>query len=85
MKTDLNTGMVIFIEPQMYGGPEGQLQNKDSINPWWRHQMETFSGLLALCEGISPVTGEFPSQRLVMQSFDVFFDLCLNKQLSKQS
>ena len=29
---------------------------------WWRHQMETFSALLALCEGISPGTGEFPSQ-----------------------
>ena len=27
---------------------------------WWRHQMETFSALLALCEGNSPVTGEFP-------------------------
>ena len=29
---------------------------------WWRHQMVTFSGLLALCYGNSPVTGEFPSQ-----------------------
>ena len=39
--------------------------------------------LLALCEGNSPITGEFPSQRPVMHSFDVFFDLHLNKQLSK--
>ena len=31
------------------------------------------------------VTGEFPSQRPVMQSFDVFFDLCLNKCLIKQT
>ena len=52
---------------------------------WWRHQMETFFALLALCVGNSPVTGEFPSQRPVTRSFDVFFDLCLNKQLSKQS
>ena len=52
---------------------------------WWRHQMETFYALLALCEGNSPVTGEFPSQRPVTRSFDVFFDLCLNKQLSKPS
>ena len=37
--------------------------------------METFSALLALWEGDSPVTGEFPSQRPVTQSFDVFFDL----------
>ena len=47
--------------------------------------METFSALLALCVVNSPVTGEFPAQRPVTQSFDVFFDLCLNKQLSKQS
>ena len=53
--------------------------------PWWRHQMETFSALLVLCAGNSPVTGEFPSQRPVTRSFDVFFDLRLNKQLSKQS
>ena len=47
--------------------------------------METFSALLALCEGNSPVTGEFPSQRPVTRSSDVFFDLRLNKQLCKQS
>ena len=50
---------------------------------WWRHQMETFSALLALCAGNSPVTGF--TQRPVARSFDVFFDLCLNKRLSKQS
>ena len=27
---------------------------------WWCHEMETFSALLALCAGNSPVTGEFP-------------------------
>ena len=47
--------------------------------------METFSVLLALCAGNSPVTDEFPSQRPVTWSFDVFFDLHLNKGLSKQS
>ena len=51
---------------------------------WWRHQMETFSALLAFCVGNSPATGEFPSQRPVMWSFDVFFDLRLNRRLSKQ-
>ena len=52
---------------------------------WWRHQMKTFSALLALCAGNSaPVSGEFPSQRPVTRSFDVFFDLGLNKPLSKQ-
>ena len=34
--------------------------------------------------GNSPVTGEFPAQRPVTWSFDVFVDLCLNKRLSKQ-
>ena len=52
---------------------------------WWRHQMETFFALLALCAEKSPVTGGFPSQRPVTRSFDVFFDLRLNKRLSKQS
>ena len=52
---------------------------------WWRHQMETFSALLAICAGNSPVSGEFPAQRPVSRSFDVFFDLCPNKRLSKQS
>ena len=41
--------------------------------------METFSALLALSEGNSPVTGEFPAQRPVTRSFDVFFDLRLNE------
>ena len=52
---------------------------------WWRHQMETFSALLAICAGNSPVPGEFPAQRPVTRSFDVFFDLRLNKRLRKQS
>ena len=33
----------------------------------------------------SPVPGEFPTQRPVTRGFDVFFDLRLNKRLSKQS
>ena len=52
---------------------------------WWHHQMETFSALMALCEGNSPVTSEFPSQRPVMRSLGVFFDLRLNKRFSEQS
>ena len=52
---------------------------------WWRHQMETLSALLAICAGNSPVSGEFPVQRPVTRSFDIFFDLRLNKRLSKQS
>ena len=55
------------------------------VYAWWRHQVETFSAFPALCEGNSPVTGEFPSQRPVTQGFGVFFDLRLNKRFSKQS
>ena len=41
--------------------------------------METFSALLAICAGNSPVAGEFPAQRPVTRSFDIFFDLrCIN-------
>ena len=46
--------------------------------------METFSASLAICAGNSPVSGEFPAQRPVTRSFDVLFDLRLNKPLSKQ-
>ena len=56
-----------------------------NLDPWWRHQMETFAALLAICAGNSPVPGEFPAQRPVTRSFDVFFDLRMNKRLSKQS
>ena len=51
----------------------------------WRHQMEIFSALLALCVGNSSVTGEFSSQRPVTRSFHVSFDMRLNKRLSKHS
>ena len=59
--------------------------NQFLLLPWWRHQMETFSALLAICAGNSPVPGEFPTQRPVTRSFDVYFDLRPNKRLSKQS
>ena len=48
--------------------PGGRRQKNPSrpsdanMRPWWRHQMETFAALLALFEGNSLVTGEFPSQ-----------------------
>ena len=49
---------------------------------WWRHQMETFFRVTGhLC---GKFTGH-PAQRPVTRSFQVFFDLHLNKRLSKQS
>ena len=41
------------------------VNNLHSVDTWWRHQMETFSALLAICAGNSPVPGEFPTQRPV--------------------
>ena len=46
--------------------------------------METFSALLAICAGNSPIPDEFPTQRPVTRNFDVFFDLNPNKRLNKQ-
>ena len=41
--------------------------------PWWSHQVEIFSALLAICVGNSPVTGDLPVQRRVTRRFGVFF------------
>ena len=56
-----------------------------SCNLYTHIFQKTFSALLALCEENSHVTDGFPSQMPVTRSFDVFFDLRLNKRLSKQS
>ena len=52
------------------------------LSPWWRHQMETFSVLLAFCVGNSPVTGEFPTQRPVTRSFDFFICAWINASVN---
>ena len=70
---DMNNEIVVADGLVIFGGLVAK--------PWWRHQMETFSVLLALCAGNSPVAGEFPAQRPVTRSFGVFFDLRLNKWL----
>ena len=60
------------------------IYNTDISFLWWRHQMKTFSTLLALCAGNSPVTGEFPSQKPVTRSF-MFSLICRPpERLSKQ-
>ena len=38
---------------------------------WWRHLMETFSALQAICAGNSPVPGEFPTQTPVTRVFSL--------------
>ena len=47
----------------------------------WRH----FPRYWPFFAANSPVPGEFPTQRPLTKSFDVFFDLRLNKRLCKQS
>ena len=69
--------MVIRLDLVLWSGPNLRCAR-------WRHQMETFSALLGIWAGNSLVTGEFPAQSPVTRSFDVFFDLRLNKRLSKQ-
>ena len=71
----------LFVQQLVQANIRGNIKAPHS---WWRHQMETFSALLAHCAGNSPVTGEFPAQRPVTRSCDVFFDLRLKKRLSKQ-
>ena len=54
--------------------------------PWWRHDMETFSALLAICAGNLPVTDEFPSQRpvtrgaLIFSLINVWTNGCVNNR-----
>ena len=62
---------------ELQGDEQGQVR---TVCKW-----KTFSMLLAICAVNSPATSEFPAQRPVMRSFNVFFDLHLNKQLGKQT
>ena len=55
-----------------------------AVIPMMTSSNGNISVLLAICAGNSPFTGELPAQRPVTRSFDVFFDLRLNKRLSKK-
>ena len=55
-----------------YKNSHGQgvlVRNHDDVIKW------NIFRVTALCEGNSPATGEFPSQRPVTRSFDVLFDM----------
>ena len=47
----------------------------------WKHFPRYWPFVREICA----VTGDFPAQRPVTRSFDDFFDLRLNKRLSKQA
>ena len=53
--------------------PWGGMTFASTMVTWWRHQMDTFSALLALFAGNSPVTCEFRSQRPVTRSSGALF------------
>ena len=72
----MNRGQLATILHTQQNGWQPDLHWPLSVMPWWRHQMEIFSALLAICAGNSPVTGEFPAQSPVTRSFDVFFFIC---------
>ena len=74
-----------YSAPSHWEEPALERAGSENVQSWWRHQMETYSALLAICAGNSPATGEFPAQRPVTRSFDVFFVLRLFKRLNKQS
>ena len=50
--------------------------------PWSRHQMETFPQYWPFVRGIHRSPLNSPAQKPVTRSFDVFFDLRLNKRFS---
>ena len=65
------------------------LRTHTGKKPYHCHMMTSSNGnifrVTGLCAGNSPVNGEFPAQRPVTRSFDVFFDMHLIKRLSKHS
>ena len=69
--------MLVVYQSLLFGVASLALGQWRPSNPeicaWWRHQLETFSALLAISAGNSPVPGEFPAQRPVTRSCDVFF------------
>ena len=56
-----------------------------SVVSWWRHQMETFFVLLAICAGIHRSAVNYPHEGLWRGALMFSLICALNKQLSKQS
>ena len=57
------------------GGLQTAVPAKWKWKSWWRHQMETFSALLAICAGNSPLTGDSPHKGQWRGAF-VFSFIC---------
>ena len=76
------TMLCVAVPCHLFESP--QLTRRPRTDSMMTSSNGNISALLALCEGNSPVTGEFPSKRPVTRSFNVFFVPGLNKRLSKQ-
>ena len=60
---DVKAVIVAAIPSRRYVlGRSASIASKINLT-WWRHQMETISALLALCEGNPPVTGGFTAMK----------------------
>ena len=99
LQNSIGWEFTLFIKTHFYGGSltshfMEEHSSPTSIYPVF--MMTSSNGnmfrVTGFCAGNSPVTaeissatGELPSHRPVTRSFDVFFDLRLNKRLGKQS
>ena len=75
--------ILVFFFVRKFGFWPGEVTEKS-----WNFFMMTSSNgnifrVTGICAWNSPVPGEVPAQRPVMQSFDVYFDLRPKKRLSK--
>ena len=70
----------LYLHLHLHHPPSFILHPHDDVIKW-KHFPRYWPFVL----GNSPVPGEFPTQRPVTRSFDVFLDVGLNKRLSKQS
>ena len=72
--------VIWFVYLYVWGSSLKMGQSYDRL-PWWRHQMEAFSALLGFCARYWVFVRWIPRE----SASDVFFDVCLNKRLYKQS
>ena len=56
----LENGIGLLLGPKLNPNQYHTVKHGTLICALWRHQIETFSALLVLCAGNSPVTGESP-------------------------
>ena len=74
--------LIIIMSP--FKGSHSRKTMETIPNIWQRHEMQTLSSLLALCEELTPVTGSFPVTEQVMRGFEVFSVARLHKLFNKQ-